>query len=240
MDADFPEISEALYAGEWTTVAARSWAKKGTSMPELELASLVWSVRRMTRNSGLFGHRVLFLSDSMSAILALSKGRSSSALLTGCRVWAAHVLAFSLMPCLRWIPSEFCAADKASRLHVPQPGGHVMGVTSRKFMFNPHEAVETSKAEATPDAGEHSFISDEEWHDCIDIASPAQHFALSPARARRVGSDGLGTAGRPNRRQRKQVKASVGPCGIGSHMRDIFTGSRASEAERPAHASGQL
>ena len=80
LDADFPEIGEVFYAGEWTSVAARSWAKKGTSMPELELASLVWSVRRMTRNSQLFGCRVLFLSDSMSAILALSRGRSSSAL----------------------------------------------------------------------------------------------------------------------------------------------------------------
>ena len=74
-------------------------------MPELDLATLVWGVRRMTRNSQLFGHRVLLLSDSMSAILALSKCRSSSALLTGCRVWVAHVLGFALMPSLRWIPS---------------------------------------------------------------------------------------------------------------------------------------
>ena len=111
-------------------------------MPELELATFVWSVRRMTRNSQFFSHRVLFLSGSMSAILALSKGRSSSALLSGYRAWAAHVLGFALMPALRWTSSEFRAADTASRLHALHPSGHVMGASARRFVFDPHETVE--------------------------------------------------------------------------------------------------
>eukprot|EP00969_Alexandrium_andersonii_P206644 9129435-Alexandrium_andersonii.AAC.1 len=52
----------------------------------------------------------------MAAILALTKGRSSSpAMLSICRQWAAAVLALQLQPVVRWVPSERNAADSASR-----------------------------------------------------------------------------------------------------------------------------
>ena len=62
-DNDFPEEPGSLYACERTTLAAQSWAKQGTSMSEPELATFVLSVRRMTRNTQLFGLRLLFLSE---------------------------------------------------------------------------------------------------------------------------------------------------------------------------------
>ena len=225
-DSSFPEVPPELFGGEWTTVAAQPWRRKGDSMSELELNSLVWAVRRMTRNSAFFNRRVLFLSDSMSAILALAKGRSSSALLRGCRVWSAHVLAFSLSPVLRWIPSEFCAADKASRLHVPEPLGPRMGIHAKKSVFMPGRVAVVDMAEGeTRGSG---ADSDDDSHSAASTAQDDH----SPMRQNLLVSDGPRAQGRPSQRKRQRQASEVGGNGIGSKCRHLF-GAGPAAAERP-------
>ena len=64
----------------------------------------------------------MVFSDSMAAILALTKGRSSQpGMLRVTRQWCALVLAFNLDPRLRWVPSERNPADAPSRRFIP-PG----------------------------------------------------------------------------------------------------------------------
>eukprot|EP00959_Pyramimonas_sp_CCMP1952_P372992 7811014-Pyramimonas_sp.AAC.1 len=60
----------------------------------LEGRALVWALRHRLRNTRSFHARLLFIADSMAAILALCKGRSSSpGLCSVCRQWAALCLA---------------------------------------------------------------------------------------------------------------------------------------------------
>ena len=47
-------------------------------MPILEGRALVWGARQASRSLNNFGKRLLFLTDGMSEVLALEKGRSSS------------------------------------------------------------------------------------------------------------------------------------------------------------------
>eukprot|EP00959_Pyramimonas_sp_CCMP1952_P290068 6066571-Pyramimonas_sp.AAC.1 len=93
-------------------------------MPILEGRALVWGVRHASRGLSEFGKRILFLTDGMSEVLALEKGRSSSvALMRVCRQWAATVFAADLYPRVRWIRSELNVADEPSRRYQPKPFG---------------------------------------------------------------------------------------------------------------------
>ena len=73
-------------------------------------------LKHFVRNLKNHGHRLLLLSDSMSAVMALSKGRSSAAGLTRiCRQWAAYSLCCNVCVRCRWICSEWNPADAPSR-----------------------------------------------------------------------------------------------------------------------------
>ena len=96
-------IEEEMHAGPWRTVSAGRWQREET-MPILEGRSLVWALRHRLRSSASFGQRCLFLTDSLTQALALSKGRSPSSPMNGiCRFWGCHV------PCV-WNASE-CSLD---------------------------------------------------------------------------------------------------------------------------------
>eukprot|EP00969_Alexandrium_andersonii_P288437 12751117-Alexandrium_andersonii.AAC.1 len=62
-------------------------------MPVLEGRALVWVAKHLALSVKNFGHRHLVINGCMPAILALSKGRSSSSSLNRvCRQRAAYIL----------------------------------------------------------------------------------------------------------------------------------------------------
>ena len=117
---DHEEVPAALYDGEWQTASAGRW-RESESMPILEGRALVWSLRHSLRSSECFGKRCFFLSDSMTQVLALSKGRSSTPKMNHiCRQWGAMCLAGNVCASVRWIKSEQNAADEPSRMFEPK------------------------------------------------------------------------------------------------------------------------
>ena len=70
-------VSRSLVAGPWRTVRSQAWDRP-ESIPVLETRAALWGLRHMLRNSRTWHKRLLILSDSMSAVLALSKGRTLS------------------------------------------------------------------------------------------------------------------------------------------------------------------
>ena len=112
-----------MHAGPWRTVSAGRWQREET-MPILECRSLVWALRHRLRSSASFGQRCLFLTDSLTQALALSKGRSPSSPMNGiCRFWGAMCLASGTLASVRWIPGEVNAADPPSRVWQPHRHG---------------------------------------------------------------------------------------------------------------------
>eukprot|EP00971_Amphidinium_carterae_P334596 6469965-Amphidinium_carterae.1 len=112
---DFPEIPSRVLKAAWSNAVAKPWQREKT-MPILEGRCLVQVLRRLSRKCSSHGKRHLILGDSMAPILAVTKWRSSS--LGMCRVtrqYAAIAIASQMYPVVRWVPSEFNAADKSSR-----------------------------------------------------------------------------------------------------------------------------
>ena len=102
-------------------------------MPILEGRSLVWALRHRLRNSASIGQRCLFLTDSLTQALALSKGRSPSSPMNGiCRYWGALCLASGTLASVRWIPGEVNAADEPSRVWQPQRHGEWEKSTAKR------------------------------------------------------------------------------------------------------------
>jgi len=115
----YEAVGESLIGGEWKTVSAGKWGRSET-MPILEGRSLTWALRHRLRSSRSFGVRCLFLTDSMTQALALSKGRSSNPTMNGmCRLWGALCLATNTLASVRWIPGEVNPADEPSRVFQP-------------------------------------------------------------------------------------------------------------------------
>lgn len=82
---------------------------------ELELATIVLALRCFIRRGGQ-GQRVVILSDSLVAIGAVAKGRSSqSGILRYTRIIAALLLGYDVELCLVHVPTEWCPADPPSR-----------------------------------------------------------------------------------------------------------------------------
>ena len=74
------------------------------------------TLKHICRPRGNFARRHLIIGDAMAVVLALTKGRSSSAvLLSICRQWCAYTLAADIYPHVRWVPSQRNAADDSSR-----------------------------------------------------------------------------------------------------------------------------
>lgn len=85
-------------------------------MPVYEALATLHAVKHFLRNTDNHGHRLLVLTDSMTAALSYDKGRAHSHRLR--RVleqFSALALATGLSVRTRWIPSEWNPADRVSR-----------------------------------------------------------------------------------------------------------------------------
>ncbi|CAK0870540.1 unnamed protein product, partial [Prorocentrum cordatum] len=108
-------VPRSLVGGPWRTVRSQA-LDRPESIPVLGTRAAQWGLRHVLRNSQTWHKRVLILSDSMSAVLALSKGRTSApGMLRVVRRWAALALVSGCSVYLRWISSEENPADAHSR-----------------------------------------------------------------------------------------------------------------------------
>ena len=100
----------------WTVVGRYKW-KRQQSIPILEARAALYAVKHITRSVSGFGRRHLILSDSMTAISGISKGRSTArGLRRVIQQIAAVCLCSRISVHVRWIPSEWNPADGPSRL----------------------------------------------------------------------------------------------------------------------------
>lgn len=139
-----PTVGSSVISRDWRVVGSHPW-KRLESMPVLEARAALWSMRRKLRVLGNMGRRHVVLSDSFSAILALSKGRSSvPGMLRVSRAWAALLLITSSVVVLRWLPSEFNPSDAPSRRGLFPPGERQWraGAVRGGQLEPPHRLVE--------------------------------------------------------------------------------------------------
>lgn len=109
------EIPLSFIGKGWHKVDSASWDRV-EPIPILEGRSLVWLMQHLARSKKNLGRKHLVLSDSMSATLALAKGRSSKGAMNRiCRQIAAIELMSGMQLIVRWIPSEVNPADLPSR-----------------------------------------------------------------------------------------------------------------------------
>ncbi|CAK0872357.1 unnamed protein product [Prorocentrum cordatum] len=145
-----PEIGPEILQGSWTTVSAGRW-KRREAMPILEGRALVWGVRHVSRGLSEFGKRILFLTDGLSEVLALEKGRSSSvALMRVCRQWAATVFAADLYPRVRWIRSELNVCLSRMTTGAPIPSAPWDAVLATDSLVRPGGAAERRPVQGEP------------------------------------------------------------------------------------------
>lgn len=110
-----PEVDPSILNLSWKKVNSSPW-KRPEAIPVLEGRALVWTVQHLARSQVNHGKRHLILSDSMTAILALTKGRGNSRSMNRiARQIAALSLACDFQLNYRWIASELNAADSPSR-----------------------------------------------------------------------------------------------------------------------------
>jgi hypothetical protein len=102
----------------WSTIVSSTW-RRSQHINELELTSLLLSIRWVLSHPDAVGRRLHVLVDSSSVYFGVNKGRSSSpAMLALLRRFAALVLASGLTVLTGWIPSALNPADNASRKYV--------------------------------------------------------------------------------------------------------------------------
>eukprot|EP00435_Cladocopium_sp_Y103_P028683 s382_g7.t1 len=110
-----PELDPSFLTGDWKRVESRQWSRQ-EPIVILEGRALVWTVQHLVRCSRSHGRRHLIISDSMSNVLALTKGRGgTSASNRICRQIGSLSLACGLQLHFRWCASELNAADAPSR-----------------------------------------------------------------------------------------------------------------------------
>lgn len=116
-EPDFPDVSIEIWGGCWSRVLSKPKQPSPSAFsrhapPYLRLR------KHLCRSRGNFARRHLIIGDAMAVVLALTKGRSSSAvLLSICRQCCAYTLAADIYPHVRWVPSQRNAGDDGSRNH---------------------------------------------------------------------------------------------------------------------------
>ena len=114
-DPRIPEVSLELLDGGWKVLSSQPWERR-EPIVILEGRALVWIVQHLARSCSNHGKRHLILTDSMSGVLSLTKGRGgTSASNRICRQVGALSLACDFDLHFRWIASELNPADAASR-----------------------------------------------------------------------------------------------------------------------------
>ena len=99
----------------WSVFASHSWSDT-PSMPEAESRAFAFAIKRLFHTHHNIGHRHLILGDSLTAIFAICKGRSSArGLAPQLRCIAAHLLGTGTYVYARFLPSEVNHADGPSR-----------------------------------------------------------------------------------------------------------------------------
>jgi hypothetical protein len=102
----------------WSTILSSTW-RRSQHINELEMLSLLLSLRWVLSHPCTASHRLHVLVDSSSVYFGVRKGRSSSpAMLALLRRYAALILASGLTVLTGWIPSALNPADNASRKYV--------------------------------------------------------------------------------------------------------------------------
>ena len=110
-----PELDVEFMNSDWVRVESRPWNRQ-EHIVTLEGRALVWAVQHLARSVTNHGCRHLILSDSMSCVLALTKGRGGSSSMNRiCRQIAALSLACDFQLYYRWCASELNPADNPSR-----------------------------------------------------------------------------------------------------------------------------
>lgn len=108
---DFSELPE----DGWQVIVASNWAYPD-HINVLEVRAVATAVKWAIKHRESLGSRLRLYSDSLVAVGALSKGRSSSpTLLRRLRSVSAWLLASGMRLLLSWIPSELNPADEPSR-----------------------------------------------------------------------------------------------------------------------------
>lgn len=112
----FDEVSPRLvHRSDWKACVCGRW-KDSENILRLEGRALILGLRHRLRSQCAAGRRQVFLSDNLSLVLALMRGRASSPqLLPVCRAAFAHSMFPDVHVSVRWVASEFNPADAASR-----------------------------------------------------------------------------------------------------------------------------
>eukprot|EP00435_Cladocopium_sp_Y103_P020803 s2513_g5.t1 len=116
-NSSFPEVPpNVLDPKDWKTAKIGIWNDQKQHITLKEGKAFILGVRRITRNSRLRGHKILYLVDNLALALAISKGRAHDfGMLRICQQYAALSLASNVFVRVRWVPSEFNPADGPSR-----------------------------------------------------------------------------------------------------------------------------
>eukprot|EP00929_Paragymnodinium_shiwhaense_P052284 TRINITY_DN261_c0_g1_i1.p1 TRINITY_DN261_c0_g1~~TRINITY_DN261_c0_g1_i1.p1 ORF type:complete len:1369 (+),score=112.09 TRINITY_DN261_c0_g1_i1:1521-5627(+) len=111
----FDTVAKLLESREWNLVSSTPWSSY-SNIVNAEGRGLVFGLKHALRRTAAFNRRLVHLSDSLTCVLAFSKGRSSSmSLCRSIRTCAALLLATNTRVCWRWLPSELNPADGPSR-----------------------------------------------------------------------------------------------------------------------------
>ena len=114
-DSGVPEVPLDFIGEDRSKIDSGFW-ERSESIPVLEGRAIVWAAQHLVRSQKNHGRRHLILTDSMSASLAIAKGRSSARGLNRvCRQIAALEFASGTYFTTRWIASELNPADLPSR-----------------------------------------------------------------------------------------------------------------------------
>ncbi len=160
----FTQVPFKVMQKPWKVVGRYRW-KRQEGMPVLEARASLHAVKHALRRYQGFGRRHLVLSDSISAICALDRGRGKR---FGMRRVTQQVGALLLGSgsscCFRWIPSEWNPADGPSRgsrfpTHIEENSRHGhppadMGGHARSPPQEERAGDESSQGDTSPSAAQ--------------------------------------------------------------------------------------
>ena len=114
-DEVFKQLPFKAVDRNWKVVGRYKW-KRVEPIPVLEARASLFAVKHALRSQSAFNKRHLVLSDSISAVCALERGRGKSfSMRRVTQQVCALTLASNTSFCYRWLPSEWNPADGPSR-----------------------------------------------------------------------------------------------------------------------------